>query len=519
MVVMKTSIAVMILAIAELALPWGAVAQADVSQAGSLRYEFSGNLTNVYKLEIESMGESGREAIGGNYAIVARRLSSNTLSLTFRGQLRPQPISGAGFPPMMNRSGGPLSLSSYSMAYGNPFESKEVVIDDHGAVLRVAGDVALPVPLGQLMLSFVEPLPADAQGQLDSECDVYIMDEPLFQGPAVTFSGAGGPQYGMMGYGPGRQQPGALACKWKSRSKIAEATAEKVVLQRSFNLESYLRRESDPRVSASGEVQFVFDRVAGIPKRIEIKSKMNATTEQISRRLELTLRWTLLDKPERDAVVATTFAPPPPPKEEKFTQQELSKLVNDSKSDDESVRRTAARELSGNRVGAVLSELLKAVESLAASRDEVVRSAAVSVLVVAGGNEEVPVLIKAMSDPASEVRKAAIRGLARLKDPRASEPLAQLLASGILNENYMRSLRGSEVTDALVRIGPAAEPAVLALLNEKNIETRYQACVVLKSIGTKKSLPHLRELMASPSKELSDVAGEACRAIQGVEGK
>jgi HEAT repeat protein len=72
---------------------------------------------------------------------------------------------------------------------------------------------------------------------------------------------------------------------------------------------------------------------------------------------------------------------------------------------------------------------------------------------------------------------------------------------------------------ALVHIGSAAEPAVLALLKEKNIETRMQACTVLKQIGTKKSLGPLKDLTLNPSKELSEAAAEACRSIQSREAK
>jgi HEAT repeat protein len=69
----------------------------------------------------------------------------------------------------------------------------------------------------------------------------------------------------------------------------------------------------------------------------------------------------------------------------------------------------------------------------------------------------------------------------------------------------------------LVQIGTAAEPAVLALLKEKNIETRCQACNILKQIGTKKSLGPLKDLTLNPSKELSEAAAEACRSIQARE--
>jgi hypothetical protein len=61
---------------------------------------------------------------------------------------------------------------------------------------------------------------------------------------------------------------------------------------------------------------------------------------------------------------------------------------------------------------------------------------------------------------------------------------------------------------------PIGALAVLALLKEKNIETRCQARAVLKRIGTRKSLGPLKELTTYPSKNLSEAAADACRPIQ-----
>ena len=71
----------------------------------------------------------------------------------------------------------------------------------------------------------------------------------------------------------------------------------------------------------------------------------------------------------------------------------------------------------------------------------------------------------------------------------------------------------AEASEALGKIGPDAEDAVLPLLKEKHYETRRQACNVLKQIGTKKSVEALRELMLSPEQSVNSSAAEAVRAI------
>jgi HEAT repeat protein len=286
-------------------------------------------------------------------------------------------------------------------------------------------------------------------------------------------------------------------------------------------------------VSATGEGRIEFDRALGLPKRVELECKTQAVTENLSRRSVLTLRWQLLEGAERDKALAPP-APPPPDKE--FTPEELAKLVEQLKSDDLATRQSAARELGGSRLGSRVSSRQSAARDLSGSRlgtptpellalmaslindpDDTVRHAALTILANHGGKEQVPLLIKALNDPDTAMRTTIAKGLGRIKDPRAIEPLANLLATAPSDQPYFRPNRESAVADALVQIGPAAEPAVLALLKEKNIETRCQACNMLKQIGTKKSLGPLKDVTLNPSKELSEAAAEACRSIQSRE--
>jgi hypothetical protein len=148
-----------------------------------LRYGFVAGQTNAYSVEIESQGEAGREAIGGTFVVSSRAVGTNFTGLTFRGQLRPKMTPGA--PPMMIRPPGYPSLSSY--AYGPPTPERELVIDQRGKIVRVAGDQALPIPLGQLAASLIQPFPAEATAGWENEEDVFVLDEPLLQGPACTF--------------------------------------------------------------------------------------------------------------------------------------------------------------------------------------------------------------------------------------------------------------------------------------------------------------------------------------------
>ena len=71
-------------------------------------------------------------------------------------------------------------------------------------------------------------------------------------------------------------------------------------------------------------------------------------TENLSRRSVLRLCWQLLEGAERDKAIAP---PPPPAPETKFQPEEVEKLQEELESDDQAARQTAARDLSGNRLG------------------------------------------------------------------------------------------------------------------------------------------------------------------------
>jgi hypothetical protein len=511
---MKNVLMCSIVFLASVALLESSALRAEEITPILLRYAFTPGQTNAYKLEMESQGETGREAIAGNFTVSCRKVGSNLIGLTFRGHLQPKSVPG--MPQRMGyyRPGSGVSLSPYT--WNTPFwgESKELVIDDRGTVVRDAGDQALPIPLGQLMGSLLEKFPAEPASGWEQAQDVFVLDEPLLQGPADAFLNSSG-RFQPMNYYPGQRGQGAqgvLTARQKTKVRVTEVTPQTVSFEKSLSLDSYILTGTEPRVSATGESKFVFDRVAGWPKRAEFECKTVAVTEDLSRRSIVTLRWEMLEGAEREAALA----PSPPVSTEKpiLPAEQVSKLMGQLKSDDVATRQNAARELGDGRLDKPEPEMLSAMAMLANDPDDTVRHAALTILANYGTPEHVPLLIRGLHDSAPGISTTIVRGLVRLKDPRAAAPLADFLASGQSDQQYYQSPRANDVAEALIKIGLASEAPVLAILKEKNIETRVQACMVLKQIGTKKSLGTLKDLTLYPNKELSEAATEACRSIQ-----
>ena len=474
-----------------------------------LRYALPPGQTNAYNLTITQQGESGRETMTGTL-LVSTRKEGAFVAISVKGQMRPKMTPGS--PMMMGyRPGAPASLNTFlGFAYGPPTESREMVIDETGRVLRLRGDSALPIPLGSLLTSFLIQVPTEPTAGWEKDEYVYLLDEPLLAGPLVASSQSFGPMY----YNPGRTAQATVTARQKTSGKLTGSTEQTVTLQADSTLETLLRTGNEPRISGSTQMKIVLDRAEGWPRLVEMESKCAALTENLSRSIVLSLKWQLLEGAEREAALA----PPPPPRPQEISPVDTEKLMADLESDNQFTRQNAARELTmSGRTLKPTPELLALAVKLSGDRDDTVRHAGQTLLANYGTREQVPLLLRALKESNdSSMRMTLAKGLGRLEDPRAAEPLAELIATGQSDQTtYFR--HDTPVAEALIKIGPPAEGVVLALLKEKHTDTRIIACNVLKQIGTKKSLSALKELTGNPVKELSEAAAEAARSIQGRE--
>lgn len=468
-----------------------------VEDAPLLRYQSAAPQTNVYSVQIETRGETGKDTLAGNLFVITAPLSNSQFRLTARGSLMPRRDPGS--PPAMYYPGSPPRFTTPV----NFTETSELRADDRGRVLRETGDHAFAVPLGQMLHAFLETFPATAEAQWETTDAAFVLDEPLCLGPAAAFLS---PQpYGMpyaYGYYPGRPGPALLAVTRHLTCKIIATTPAAVTIRKQLGVDSLLQTGSEPRVSAGAEGELVFDRRAGVLSKISLEGKSVVCTETVTRRTMVALRCQRLEGAELEAALK----PPPPPPARKLSPEELQKALADLKSADLGARQAAASRLSSAELDSAPPELLNLMASLAADPDGGIRQAAANVLATCGTKDHAAALLRLLKDGDISARQAAMRGLGRLKDKRAVEPLVEIVATG--------GPEAHQAVAALSACGPEAESAVLRLLKEKHVESRRHACNILRQIGTRKSLEPLREVMLDADQMLSQAATEAVRAIQ-----
>jgi hypothetical protein len=465
-----------------------------------LHYQFSDGETNVYAVEITVQGENGQEVTKGNVFIATTSASTNAAILNWHGDLRTE--NRNQFRPGMGFYGGQYMRGMNGFARG-----AELDINEFGQVLRNGGDYPLPVPLGELVAFIFEPLPPKVAGSLEIHDEALVLDAPLLTGPVESFAsqspfgpGAffGGGPYG--GYNP-RNAPATLRVDRHVNWQVLSNTESGVTFRKTTSLRSLLQTGGDVRLSAQSEARLEFNLAAGRFDTIAGTGGFVSITETTSQQSKITFACHRLTG---DALTAA-LAPPAPPVTVPLSDADIQKLLTDLKSDDDSTRRMAISRLSGATITTPPPELLSLLATMVTDSDMFNRMTAMNFLSQHATPDQVPVLLKVLDDSDMGIRQNAIKALARLRDPRAIGPLVGLVARG-----------GSftqDATSALISAGPDAEKAVLPLLNEKNVETRRQACVILQQIGTRDSLETLQKQMADPDQQLSQAAVEAVRAI------
>ncbi|GGK95716.1 hypothetical protein Ppa06_69630 [Planomonospora parontospora subsp. parontospora] len=137
-------------------------------------------------------------------------------------------------------------------------------------------------------------------------------------------------------------------------------------------------------------------------------------------------------------------------------------------------------------------------------RGAVRRAAAAHVLGLMHHAEAVPALVRLLSDRNPEVRAVAARALGQVGAPEAAGPLLECLSGG-------GRVPFDLVAQSLIRIGPAARPALDRALSHSDPAVRAIAAEVLGLIGSVGSVAALvRVLSVDPS---VDVRTRAARSL------
>ena len=469
-------------------LPLHALRAADTAEPVALRHRFEAGTTNAFKIELEIKTDGSASKLQGTLLAVTTAAEAEVATVSLRVSLRPS-AGEQGIAPSYSPGWNPFEFRT--TLYG-PQVGCQVEVDSRGRILRELGELSLPPPFNEMYRFVFARFPETPTTEWEVETGQTL--------PADNWAGRRlSPYYGPAG--PGNRAPAKMAASRREKYQLVSVDDGLARCRYELTMESYARVENGPRwqITATGEMQFQPE--SGSLQGLEMRCTSAWSTETLVRGAPMVLRCQRVPVQQLETLLAAA-APKPP---ETLSETDVRRLLAELDSGDSERSFKAANTLMTANVSSVSSDLLALLAERIGTTENHAQSAIVRLFTLYATPQHVPRLLGLLKTSDIPARTEAIQALGRLKEKRASEPLAEMVARG---SDY------GSAEEALKQIGPPAEEAVLRLLQEKHLDTRRRACEILQRIGTRRSLEPLREVVLASDETLGNAARQAVQEIQ-----
>ncbi|MGW8255856.1 MAG: HEAT repeat domain-containing protein, partial [Thermoguttaceae bacterium] len=297
--------------------------------------------------------------------------------------------------------------------------------------------------------------------------------------------------------------------KEKINYEVLKRQGNTVEISKKYSLRSVPEADRPSRFEMTGEGKFTFDMTEGVIKSLSMKYECRLNEKHLIRTMPISLSYHLLsakELAEHQKKIKEARAKATKPTELKpFASGQRAKLLRDLRSADDHTIQTAADQLAKIQVDDQPAEIAKILAVLLGNPSQWIQHSAAEALVVWATPEEENELIKASQSEDLFLRNPAIEALGKLGTAKAAQAIAAQMY-----QPHSRHV----VSKTLIAMGPVAENATLALLSDRDMWTRAEACKVLGEIGGKESLKALGDFLAkSKASEKFKVA----KAISRIE--
>lgn len=460
-----------------------------------LAYQFKAGSNYVYSVRIEATEPKYVATSTGNLTYSIKAANQDGITLTAKGSVSTQRKAKEGVsirPPSFGD--GILRIGGFRFGslgpMGGPFATpNEVQIDASGRVLRETGEAQLPQAFGALSRLVIEQLPPAGKTTFDHSTDCVLLTEEKVSRTPMTYT----------------LKEVRLPAKEKSSYSVGKATGNLVPVKKTYELKTFATVGGQPKFEIKGEGTNTFDVKAGMFRELVFTGSILENSENVTVRVPITMTVKLL---EGEALTAALKPPPalPTPETKAVTADERASLLADLKGENKAKRSLALHRVASVKPDGAKAEVEAVLLGFLKDPDQFARQHAAKGLAVWGGKDSVEPLIKQLDDTAFPARWGAIEALGHLKDARASEPLAKLVAD---------RKDAHQVSASLKSLGAAAEDAVLKLITHEKADVRRDACQILKVIATKKSAPALQKAASDADALVSRFAKDALQTANG----
>ena len=459
-----------------------------------LRYKFQAGTTNGFRVTIESASENNPRRFEGIILVGIRSVEEEVATIFFRGRLQQKQVANAGQP-----FGGPMFHPNH-FGQPDPWQQmlrmstlppyNEVQIDRTGRILRTAGLLDLPRPLEDFAALLFPTLPTG--NETTDESTIVLDEEPSGRNPHMH----GGFHPGMRGNMPGR-----LTGVRKETARRMEPTNGLPRISREFEFRSFAKTDDQPRLAIKSRAEAVLDPSTGFLQSLKLEGNSTIATLDMLRKLGVVVTVEKVAGDELGRAIGEAAEKPTT-----LAEPDVDALLARLNDGDQQKRMEAAQRLLAANLGQHAKRMLPVVLPLLNDNDHMTKMLAGRVLALAATEEHLPILYRILKQEDQGQHHEAIQALGRIGHKDSIQPLADLIAYGHNNSHA--------AAQALGEFGSAAEEAALALLKEKHLETRRQACQILSKAGTTKSIEPLQAVITAGDPQLINDATEAVRSIR-----
>lgn len=484
----------------------------------SMRYRFEPSRKYTYDVKITAIIGDVREIREGTTSLSAEDATDQQITLKATGNLNVRRQSRDGSPviTMPNFRFGP-PVGDFVNIRTSPFS-----IDKWGKLLDIEVQTSLPFMLGDFEQLLLDELPKSGKDtRWNKEREVSVVKQTR----SSPFPRMGRPR----GFGPpaGFGPPG-FADEDESREQrsATERTSWEVVsredggiqVHKTYQLKTDDKVGGKPRRRMEGEGDQTFDPVLGVWKSALMQYEVEINDDNVAVVIPVSVSFRLLTEPEaakrekaaielkeKNEMAAAKAAEANRPKP--LAKEERSQLLIDLKSGDDQTMQKA-----GDRLAKVPApenpdkEIASALAAATGKLNGFPRAAVAKALAVWATADQEKDFIRLLSTNDFMVRPSAIQGLAKCPTTSSAKVLASQLKELSSRGEASKALKSMQAS--------IVEPQVIPLLKDKDVFARGEAVKILQEIGTKKSLPSLKQLETSGLPFADRAAREAINAIE-----
>jgi hypothetical protein len=479
-----------------LGLSW--ILAVGAQPGAKLQYQMKKGDTLVYEIKLVANIGDTRETREGTSIYTVQTVTDQEITMVHEGSMNTRRTTRDGRPVITIPSFGSIWADNISAVKG------KVTMGARGERLEPEFHTSLPYMMGDFQTLVLEEFPGDGKTKWEKSREVSVIKKknspfpPLPRGPFGN---------------RGDENEEARSAREKVSYEIIQGTADSVKIKKRYQLVTDDKVKGKPRREMQGEGEQTFDPKQGVFRSQAISYELNLNDENITLTIPITVSYRLLSTEEGIAKLKQIEESRQKASENlkkmqeplQVTKDDLKGLLEQIKTTNKSQARAAIDKLARATPEGDKEEVCKALLQALQSGDHFTKISAAKALAVWGTPTAGSALLQEIKGKDVFVRKAALEAIGKLNLKEAPLAVAPLLI-----EHSTRA----DAVNALKAMGPMAEEAVLPYLDDRDAFVQMEACKVLESIGTEKSIEKIRKYGVSGKPFAKDTSAKAIQAIQ-----